>query len=202
MGIHMKRRSIIQSISREKEREVYRIAATLFNKQGYAATSIRQICKTIGIRESSLYHYIQGKEDLLYNICKSAMSQSLEVIEPIANSNSRPDLKLKKMIESHIITIADNVNEHSTMLKELRSLSLEKQNEIIYLRDKYEMMFRQAGEEYTRGNPAFLENTKMITLALLGMMNWLIYWYAEGGEMKSDKIAKVFWNLFAHGACP
>ena len=129
------------------------------------------------------------------------MSQSLQVIEPIANSDHLPDLKLKKMIESHIITIADNVNEHATMLKELRSLSIEKQNEIIHLRDNYEMMFRQVMKEYAQGNPVSLKNTKMITLALLGMLNWLIYWYSEGGKMKSDQIAKVFWNLFAHGAC-
>lgn len=197
----MRNKSIIQSLTREKEREVYRIAATLFNKHGYAATSIRQICKTLGIRESSLYHYIQSKEDLLYLICKSAMTQSLEVVEPISKSANLPESKLMKMIEAHIITIADNVHEHSTLLKELRSLGEEKQKDIIKLRDRYEMIFRKAVEAYMRENPACKKNIKIVTLGLLGMMNWLIYWYSEGGEMKSDKIAKVFWNLFAHGAC-
>jgi TetR/AcrR family transcriptional regulator, cholesterol catabolism regulator len=198
----MRGKSIIQSINREKEREIYRIAATLFNKYGYAATSIRQICKTIGIRESSLYHYIHGKEDLLYLICKSAMTQSLEAIEPIARSDMEREQKLRKLIESHIIIIADNVHEHATLLKEIRSLSIEKQQEIIKLRDKYEGTFRQTVGEYLGENPACKKNIKMLTFGLLGMMNWLIYWYSERGEMKSHTIAKIFWELFSHGACP
>jgi len=54
-----------QEILRLREAELYRAAASLFNKYGYASTSMRQICRAIGIRESSLYHYIQSKEDLL-----------------------------------------------------------------------------------------------------------------------------------------
>jgi AcrR family transcriptional regulator len=194
-------KSIIQNINREKEKEVYRVAATLFNKHGYAATSIRTISKALGIRESSIYHYIQGKEDLLYVICKSAMTQSLEIIEPIAKSNNRPDDKLMKMIEMHIITIAENVNEHSTMLKELRSLSVIRQKDIVKLRDRYEALVRKTIEDYAKEFPSCSINIKMATLGLLGMMNWLIYWYSEDGEMKSCKIAKIFGNLFAHGVC-
>lgn len=61
-------------------------------------------------------------------------------------------------------------------------------------------MFRQAVGEYLGENPPSTKNIKMLTFGLLGMMNWLIYWYSERGEMNSNAIAKVFWDLFSHGA--
>jgi AcrR family transcriptional regulator len=185
-----------KEIVRLREAELYRIAAFLFNKYGYASTSMRQICRGIGIRESSLYHYIRSKEDLLYHICEQSMLLSLEAIEAITNLNSRPDFKLKKMIETHITTIAENANEHSTMLKELRSLGRSNQRKIIKLRDRYEALFRKVIADCVHQRVFRDVDVKITTLALLGMMNWLIHWYAAEGPMKSEEIARIFSDLF------
>jgi len=120
----------------------------------------------------------------------------LEAIEPKLSSNSRPDLKLKRMIETHITTIAENSNEHSTMLKELRSLSPTNQRKIIKLRDRYEALFREVIADCVKRRVFRDMNVKITTLALLGMMNWLIHWYAPEGPMKTDEIARIFSDLF------
>ncbi len=179
-----------------REAELYRVAASLFNKQGYASTSVRQICRTLGIRESSLYHYVRGKEDLLYNICERSLQKGLSLMTPLAGLKITPDLKLQKMIEAHINIISGTTNEQSTMLKELRSLSLGNQRKIIKLRDKYQDLFRSAVADCIR--EGFLPNSqvKITTLALLGMMNWLIHWYSPNGPMKREKIAQIFSSLF------
>ncbi len=191
---------MIREINRVKEAELYKTAASLFNKNGYAATSIRQICRAIGIREGSLYHYIRGKEDLLYNICEWSMSHSLKALEPIAQLSLRPDLKLKKMIEAHISTIVQNANEHATMLKDMRFLSVSNQRKIIKLRDRYEAMFRKVIEDCVQQKLFRGVDIKMTTLALLGMMNSLIQWYSMGGKMKSEEIAGIFSDLFLKGS--
>lgn len=179
-----------------RETELYRKAAYLFNKQGYASTSVRQLCRALGIRESSLYHYVHSKEDLLYNICERSLLQGLATMKPLARLKLRADLKLQKMIEAHIQTISGTTNEQSTMLKELRSLSPSNQRKIIKLRDEYQKLFRKTVADCTR--EGFLPNgqVKITTLALLGMMNWLIHWYSPDGPMKSEGIARIFSGLF------
>ena len=84
-----------REIVRLREAQIYRSAASLFNRYGYASTSMRQICRGIGIRESSLYHYIRSKEDLLYHICERSMLLSLEAIEPIMTLPCGPEEKQK-----------------------------------------------------------------------------------------------------------
>jgi len=185
-----------ERVLRLREVELYRTAAALFNKHGYASTSMRQICRAMGIRESSLYHYIRTKEDLLYHICERSMFLSLKAIEPIAELPSRNELKLKRMIETHITTIAENCNEHSTMLKELRSLSTGNQRRIIKLRDRYEALFRKVIADCIKEKVFRDTNVKFTTLALLGMMNWLIHWYSPQGPMTSEEIARIFSGLF------
>jgi len=188
-----------KEIIREREAALYQTAAYLFNKDGYASTSMRKICRSIGIRESSLYHYIRGKEDLLYDICERSMRLSLEAIGPIVQSPLRPDLKLQEMIETHVTTIAQNTNEHSTMLKRLRSLSLSNQHKIIKLRDQYEAMFREVMADCVQKKLFRGVDVKITTLALLGMMNWLIHWYSPQGPMKSEEIGRIFSDLFLKG---
>jgi len=190
----------MREINRVKEAELYRTAASLFNKNGYTGTSMRQICKSIGIRESSLYHYIRGKEDLLYHICEWSMYHSLTAIEPIAQLPLRPDLKLKKMIEKHIIILIQNANEHATMLKEMRSLSVPKRRKIIRLRDQYKSIFREVIEAGFQQKLFNAVDIKVMTFALLGMMNSIIRWYSVDGETKIEDIAAIFSDLFLKGA--
>jgi len=127
------------------------------------------------------------------------MLQSLEAIEPIFRSNVRCDLKLRKMVETHVVTIAKNSNEHSTMLKELRSLSEGNQRKIIKLRDRYEVLFRKVISNCVKESSFRSVNVKISTFALLGMMNWLIHWYSPDGQLKSDDIAKIFSESFLKG---
>lgn len=40
------------------------VAASLFRQKGYAATSIDDIAKKVGLTKGSLYHHFSGKEDI------------------------------------------------------------------------------------------------------------------------------------------
>lgn len=47
-----------------KER-IFEAAVELFSKQGYNGTSIRELAKAVGIKESSLYNHYSGKSSIL-----------------------------------------------------------------------------------------------------------------------------------------
>ena len=40
-------------------------ALELFARQGFAATSVRELARAVGLRESSLYNHFAGKEAML-----------------------------------------------------------------------------------------------------------------------------------------
>lgn len=60
------------SLVRERRRKIGNTAAHLFIKNGYATTSMREIADSCNISIGALYHYIGGKEDILYLIIDAA----------------------------------------------------------------------------------------------------------------------------------
>ena len=85
----------------ERLAEVYRTAAQIILRKGYDATSINDIANALGMTKAGLYHYINGKKELLFDIMNFGLDElDEEVVTPacsIADASSR----LRFIITSH-----------------------------------------------------------------------------------------------------
>ncbi|MEU8234111.1 helix-turn-helix domain-containing protein [Actinoplanes sp. NPDC048967] len=52
----------------ETRAAILRVALELFTKQGYDATSMRQVAEVLGIRKASLYYHFAGKEEIVRSL--------------------------------------------------------------------------------------------------------------------------------------
>jgi len=66
-------------------------AIELFARQGYSATSVRQIAKAAGVSPSLLYNYFDGKETLLGAIFLESVAQVQASLEAAAGGAGRPE---------------------------------------------------------------------------------------------------------------
>src|SRR5216684_4355252 len=77
----------------ERLAEVYRTAAQIILRKGYDATSINDIANALGMTKAGLYHYINGKKELLFDIMNFGLDElDEEVVTPacsIADASSR-----------------------------------------------------------------------------------------------------------------
>lgn len=51
-----------------KER-ILSVAMELFSQRGFEAVSVRDICKLVGIRESTIYYHFANKQDIMDTLC-------------------------------------------------------------------------------------------------------------------------------------
>ena len=123
---------------KNREEELLNTAAKLFRMKGYDATSISDIAAALGIRKSSLYHYISTKSDLLYRISKDTLEELLQGALEIKKQDLPSQEKLLKLVENHIRLLTRGLDRYATMLRELDSLEEEKRRELVGLRDGYE----------------------------------------------------------------
>src|SRR5258708_33961089 len=81
--------------------EVYRAAAQIILRKGYDATSINDIANALGMTKAGLYHYINGKKELLFDIMNFALDELEE--EGITPAQSIPNTasRLRFIITSH-----------------------------------------------------------------------------------------------------
>jgi AcrR family transcriptional regulator len=182
------------------ERRILGTAAALFRTKGYAQSTTRELAGMIGLKKASLYHYVQSKEDLLYEISLESLQQiDRDVAAAIAAS--APGDILGDLIKAHICSALGNRDHHAVMLSELRSLSEPRRQEVIRSRDAYEARVRGV---ISQGQAEHLLRSdidpKYMTLALLNLLNWTIFWYQLGGPMEPEQLAHLLASIFIDGA--
>ena len=65
----------------ETRREAQRVARELFTRQGYEATSLRQIADVLGINKASLYYHFASKEAILRSLVEQRGSETEDLVE-------------------------------------------------------------------------------------------------------------------------
>jgi len=176
------------------------IAASLFRRRGYRATTTRELGKELGIRGASLYHHINSKEDLLYAICLNSLTEIQSQTAHAIESESDPARRVAALIEAHLGSAIADRNQHATMLFELRSLGRERYKEVVRRRTEYEKL---VGTVIRDGQNAGLVRTDIsarhLTLALLNLLNWSIFWYKPGGEISLSELTDLLTAVFLTG---
>jgi AcrR family transcriptional regulator len=61
------------------------IAIDLFSKKGFSAVSVREITRTVGIRESSLYNHFKSKDEIMDTIFDYFVSELAKMNPPEQN---------------------------------------------------------------------------------------------------------------------
>ncbi|MFC0527086.1 TetR/AcrR family transcriptional regulator [Phytohabitans kaempferiae] len=176
------------------------VAAAMFRRLGYARTSTRELATRLGIQSGSLYHYINGKDDLLYQICSSALTHIEEAVRK-ATAAAPVERKLEVVIKRHLISALTDSDSHATMLVELKALSAERKAAVIRQRDQYEELIRTIIEESQAAGVVRADiEAKYLTLGLLNLLNWSIFWFDPDGPLTEDELARVLAAVFLDGA--
>lgn len=87
-------------MKKSTKEKIFDTALDLFSQKGYSAVSIREITRTIGIKESSLYNHYKNKEQILETILthfRNDFSKTLPPMEALdqilANTTTETFLK-------------------------------------------------------------------------------------------------------------
>ncbi|OBI47241.1 TetR/AcrR family transcriptional regulator [Mycobacterium sp. E796] len=83
--------------------EILDAAAELFTECGYTATSTRAIADAVGIRQSSIYHHFETKDDILDNLLVRTVDASAALARQLLNHPGSAASRLYVMVwyDSH-----------------------------------------------------------------------------------------------------
>jgi AcrR family transcriptional regulator len=173
--------------------------ARLFQEKGYHNTSIRDISKVAGIQGGALYYYIKSKEETLFEIGEIAINELLGQLEEISNADSTPTEKLKAAIKNQIKFFVNNFYETCVFLIETKALNIEYQQRYLSRRDRYEKIWREIINDGMKRGEFRRGDVKLMTVAILGMLNWLVIWFKPGKTWSSEDISQEFTEIILGG---
>jgi AcrR family transcriptional regulator len=175
-------------------------AASLFRRQGYEATSVRELASAVGIQSASLYYHISSKEELLHALCVDSLRNIRAAVELAIAGESDPEAQLRSLIHAHVTTAMADEDKHASMLLEMRSLSRPRHAEVVAMRDGYEEIVRgvlRSGQ--VAGAIRDDIDPKILGLSLLNLLNWSIFWYRPDGPLSPEQLSDHFAEIFVAG---
>ena len=169
-------------------------ALALFAQHGYAAVSMRQIAKEVGVQAGALYNYTPDKQSLLFDLLKGHMDELLAALsqEP---ERPTPQDQLEAFTRFHIRFHLERPQAVFISYMELRNLTPENFAMIEDLRRRYEGALEailQAGHEV---GDFRIVDTKITTLAIIAMLTGVNTWYRSGGRLSLPQVEAIYWDM-------
>jgi AcrR family transcriptional regulator len=175
-------------------------AARVFAAQGYHRTSMRDLARASRMSLAGMYYYVEGKEDLLFELQRGAFERVWRGAEAaVAAAGAGPEERLRAFIRHHVTFFASHMDEMKVLSHEAESLTGGRLEAVRALKRAYvDLALGLVGElEPPEGTQRL--NRHVAVYTLFGMMNWVYTWYDPHGSVGIEELADTICRLFLNG---
>ncbi len=183
----------------ERLAEIYRAAAQIILRKGYDATSVNDIANALGMTKAGLYHYINGKKELLFDIMNFGLGELDEEVAEPAKGISDPAARLRFIVASHARLVTRGQGAITILVDEITALTPPQQRKITQRKRAYFDFLRGTLDELKAAGKLQDVDTTAATFSLLGMVNWLSRWFRQGGALTEEQAAEQMVKIAFHG---
>ncbi len=174
-------------------------AARVFSEVGYDKASMRRIAAEAEVSLAGIYHYVAGKEELLYWIQYHTFDSLLRGLESSLEGIDDPRERLATAVRNHVRHFGENMHELKVCAREVESLEGEAYDAVHERRRSYFEAVHELVKELQPEEEARL-GSWLATANLFGMINWFYQWYDAGRSRVSlDDLAAQQTALFLDG---
>jgi AcrR family transcriptional regulator len=165
-----------------RREELTRIAARLFAERGYQGTSLADLAGALGVQKPSLYHHIDSKEDLLWEVAwegAGAFHAGLDGVPAAAPAAERIRLALR----AHLAVVGQQIDIATVFVREWRHLEGDRRDRFVAERRRYEARIRElfrAGVDESQLRTDLDVGTA--ALLFLSAANWAYTWLRPGAD--------------------
>jgi AcrR family transcriptional regulator len=157
-------------------------------EKGYEGTSMNDIADAVGLTKAGLYHYIRGKEDLLFQIMSYGMDMvDQDVIAPAQQAQGALE-RLRTIVARHSKRVLEVGGAVSILLDEMYALTPAHRRAIKARKRAYFELVRETLEELSAEGKLRNVSPTVATFSLFGMIGWVSRWYRRDGKLTSEQI--------------
>jgi AcrR family transcriptional regulator len=164
-------------------------------RKGYEATSMNDIADAVGLTKAGIYHYIRGKEQLLFEIMNFAMDMVDEDVVAPAREIADAEERLHTIIDRHAKRILEVGGSVTILLEEMQALTPAHQRTVRNRKRAYFELVKQTLEQLAVEGKLRDVNPTVAAFSLFGMILWICRWYRRDGELTPQEVLRDFHEL-------
>ena len=184
----------------QRRQEVVDTAARVFAARGFHATTIEDLVEATGLQRGGLYHYIDGKLDLLIAIHERFIDPLLDNAREISKREDPPDVQLRALAHALMDDIANYHDQVTVFLHEWKAIESEPAwKEVRGARQEFERIVSGVLKRGRDEGIFDFDDLRLTLLAFLGMINYSYQWFDPKGRVPPGRIADHFVDIFLAG---
>jgi len=168
-------------------------AQHLIAKHGFAAVSMRQIAREVGVQAGALYNYFPDKQSMLKELMLAHLQDLLADVQALSLQDPLTDLET--FVRFHIAQNRGRADAVFIAYMELRNLTDENFAEVEALRRDYERFLEGILAKGAAQGQFTLDNPRITARALIAMLNGVNTWFREGGALSLSEVQDLYWTL-------
>jgi TetR/AcrR family transcriptional regulator, cholesterol catabolism regulator len=183
-----------------RRREVIDTAARLFAERGYASTSMSELTAATGLAAGGLYHYIEGKDDLLIAICDELLEPLLGRAREIVAADAPTVEQLSGLVSAWVGHVVEH--RHHMLVFTQERQAIEREPRWRRVRSQRRAFERILDDVLARGEAdgsMTFADRRLTLLALLGMVNYTPQWVRPNGRLSPAAIADGYCAMLLDG---
>ena len=184
----------------ERYRAILETAARLICERGYEGTSMQEIAAACRMTKAGLYHHVQNKEQLLFDIMSYGMDAFEQQVLDKVRDNPDPVERLRECmrLNIHLVTggcskeVIIILHEHATLTGEARAfIDSRKKAYVRFLEDSF-------SEAVRMGRIRTVQPT-VAAFSFLGMVLWIYKWFQPDGRLTAEQVSHEMVELLFAG---
>ncbi len=182
----------------ERYHDILNAAVEVFGRHGYHQASIRGIANAAGLSLAGLYHYVGGKDELLFLTLDRALDTLRRALACALATARTPEQRLLALIRTHLEFGFNHPHELKLINRDWEQLAESRRSEIAAKRQAYVASGLEILREldpHGRDSAALVSATNL----LLGMLNGIARRPFVTSAEDARVLAGTVGALFLHG---
>jgi len=175
-------------VSDFKRRRIREEACRLFYQEGYENATLEAVAKRLQITKPSIYQHYANKGELLFDICKTGISLSLEAVEQAVALRITPMRRLMALTESVLKIIFDYQEFIVVYTREEKHLDRAQARAIRELRSAFDHKLGTLLAQGSAAKELSVEDPVLTATTIGGIMTWVSLWYSPSGKRTQVEI--------------
>jgi AcrR family transcriptional regulator len=181
---------------RRRLSEVIDAAAKVFARRGYHGASTQDIADVLGIRQASLYYYFESKEAALEAVCANGVEDYAVRAQRVLKGNETSSQKVAQLVFHHLAPMAERLDYTVAFLSERRFLPPPARKRIRAIEQRYERIIQRIIDQGVAAGEFRADlDTRLATLALLGLGNSAALWFGREPGVTLERITQSYVDL-------
>lgn len=183
-----------------RREELVAVACRVFAERGFDGASLQDVADEFGVLKGSLFHYIQSKDELLFEIIEGTYTGAQTAVWAKAEQDGPAVERLRRVIVAYVEYISRHLDAMTVWLHDFRALPEPQRESIRRLEERDRRQLIELIEQAKReGGVRQDVDPRLASLALLGAMNWVHRWFRPRGGLTAREIGDAFATYFLEG---